>query len=75
MKLKFDSDSFSRSVKQKRLIDENLDMRSLAKKIKVSAATISRCERGSMPDLDAYAKLCFWIGRPMNDFITFKNGR
>lgn len=75
MKLIFDSAAFSKQVKQKRVIDEDLDMRSLAKKIKISAATISRCENGYMPDLDAYAKLCYWIGKSMNDFIKFKNGR
>jgi hypothetical protein len=75
MKLIFDGESFSKQVKQKRVIDEDLDMRSLAKKIKVSAATISRCENGHMPDIKAYARLCFWIGRQMNDFIVIKNGR
>lgn len=75
MKLIFDGAAFSKQVKQKRVIDEDLDMRSLGKKLGISAATISRCENGWMPDIDAYARLCHWIGRPMNDFVKIKNGR
>lgn len=75
MKLIFDGDSFSKQVKKKRVIDEDLDMRTLGKRLGISAATISRCENGWMPDIDAYARLCYWIGRPMNDFVKIKNGR
>lgn len=75
MKLIFDGDSFSKQVKQKRVIDEDLDMRTLGKRLGISAATISRCENGNMPDIAAYARLCHWIGKPMNDFIRIKNGR
>lgn len=73
MKLIFDGTRFSRMVKQKRLIDEDTDMRTLAKKLDISAATISRCENGCMPDIKAYSILCHWIGRPMNDFIKVKS--
>lgn len=72
MKVIWDGESFLKELKQKRLIEDNTDMRSLSEKISVSAATISRCENGKMPDLDSYAKLCKYIGRPMDMFIKIK---
>lgn len=66
----WDGEQFSKQLKQKRLIDENTDMRSLAARIEVSAATISRCENGEMPDLKSYAKLCFYLNKPLDMFIT-----
>lgn len=60
---------FLKELKQKRLVEDNIDMRSLAKKINISPSTISRCENGHMPDLDSYAKLCHYIGQPMDAFI------
>lgn len=75
MKLLFDGNSFSKMIRQKRLIEENIDLRTLAKKINVSAATISRCENGFMPEVKSFARLCHYINKPMNDFITIKNGK
>jgi transcriptional regulator with XRE-family HTH domain len=72
METVFNSKLFVRQLKQKRLIDEDIDMRTLAERISVSAATISRCEHGSMPDLDAYAKICSWLGQPLDVFIKVK---
>lgn len=68
----FDSKQFSKTLKQKRLIDEDVDMRTLAEKLNISPSTISRCENGFKPDLDAYAKLCHWLGKPMQTFIKIK---
>lgn len=69
MKVIWDGEQFSKQLKQKRLIDEDTDMRSLAARIDVSAATISRCENGKMPDLDSYTKLCYYIGQPLDAFV------
>lgn len=75
MKIVFDSDNFSKHIRQKRLIDVNMDVRSLAKIIGTSASTISRCENGWMPEIDTYAKLCHWINKPMDEFLKVKNGK
>jgi transcriptional regulator with XRE-family HTH domain len=72
MKVIWNGEQFSKQLKQKRLIDEDTDMRSLAIRINVSAATISRCENGKMPDLDAYAKLCCYLGQPLDMFIKIE---
>lgn len=36
-------------------------LRETAAEIGVSAATLSRIERGHMPDLDTFGKLCRWL--------------
>ena len=30
----------------------------------VSSSTLSRVEKGNLPDLDTYLRLCRWLGRP-----------
>lgn len=75
MKIQFDSENFSKHIRQKRLVDERMDVRSLAKKIGTSASTISRAENGCLPEIDTYAKLCHWIGRSMDEFLKVKNGK
>ena len=37
-------------------------MRAAAKEIGVSAATLSRVERGYLPDLETFRKICAWLG-------------
>jgi len=36
-------------------------IREVAKEVGVSPATLSRVERGNLPDLDTFAKLCRWM--------------
>jgi transcriptional regulator with XRE-family HTH domain len=48
------------------------DVRTAAKKIGISPATLSRCENGSLPDLLTYAALCKWLGQSMDSFIAYK---
>lgn len=73
MKFTFTATEFGKHVKQKRVIEEDIDLRTLSKRINVSPATISRIENGSLPDLRAYAILCHYIGKPMADFIKVKS--
>jgi transcriptional regulator with XRE-family HTH domain len=72
MKFKFDSANFSKEVKTKRVIEENIGVVALGEKIGTSGATISRVENGHTPEIDTYAKLCFWLKKPMNVFINVK---
>ncbi len=69
MQLKFDSAAFAKQLRQKRIIDENIDLRTVAQKTGVSPATLSRVEKGRMPELLTYAALCRWLGVPMNQYI------
>jgi len=36
-------------------------VREVAKEIEISAATLSRVERGYMPDLETFGKICRWL--------------
>lgn len=36
-------------------------VRAVAKQIGISAATLSRVERGYMPDLETFGKICSWL--------------
>jgi transcriptional regulator with XRE-family HTH domain len=37
-------------------------IRAAAKEIGISHATLSRVERGFLPDLENYKKICIWLG-------------
>lgn len=45
----------------KRLIDNSMSMDVAAKEIGISKATISRLEKGKMPDMDTFIKVCVWL--------------
>lgn len=40
---------------------DDLGVRAAAKEIGISAATLSRVERGYLPDLDTFGKICKWL--------------
>ncbi len=51
-----------------RLIQEkrgDRGIRAVAKEIGISHATLSRVERGHLPDLENYQKICKWLGVEM----------
>jgi len=48
---------------------QQLSMRSAAKKIGISASTLSRIEAGSPPDIESYCKLCRWMMITSDYFI------
>ena len=40
----------------------DLGIRAVAQEIGVSPATLSRVERGFLPDLETFSKICEWVG-------------
>lgn len=73
MNYKFYSQEFSKQVKTKRVIELNIGLREVAKKSKVSAATLSRIENGNIPDMESLLKVCKWLQvSPSNFFISSK---
>jgi len=52
-------ENLGRRVKEKR---GDQGIRSAAKEIGISHATLSRVERGFLPDLENYKKICNWLG-------------
>ncbi len=51
-------DELARQVKEKRA---SKGIRETAKIIDVSPATLSRVEKGNVPDLDTFRKICLWL--------------
>lgn len=47
-------------------------IRAVAKEIGVSPATLSRVERGFLPDLETFSKICEWVGVDPADVLGVK---
>jgi DNA-binding XRE family transcriptional regulator len=76
MKSKFHADKFAKEVKTKRVIEEDLGVTKLGNLLGISGATISRIENEVyLPDINTYAKICYWLKKPMSTFITVKNDK
>ena len=44
-------------------------VREVAKEIGISPATLSRVERGHLPDLETFGKVCRWLGLDPNEVL------
>lgn len=73
MRYYFDTKGFSTRIKTKRVIEMNVDLRTLSKKTKVSPATMSRLENGKMPEMETFLKMCHWLDALPREFIVSKN--
>ena len=51
-------EQLSRQLREKR---GDRGVRDAAKEIGISAATLSRVERGHLPDLETFGKICRWL--------------
>lgn len=60
-------ENLGRRVKEKR---GSQGIRSAAKEIGISHATLSRVERGGLPDLENYKKICKWLGVQIEIALT-----
>jgi len=47
-------------------------IREVAKEIGVSHATLSRVERGFLPDLETFSKICKWLGVDPGEVLRIK---
>lgn len=65
----FEKDKFRKDIILKRSLKNRMGMRECAKEIGISPATLSRIERGNMPDLITYAKVCKWLNKNLNKYI------
>jgi len=64
-----DGDRFFRAVDRRRA-DEGLSWRELARRMELSASTLSRLARGRTPDLDTFLRLVAWLGEPAETFVA-----
>jgi transcriptional regulator with XRE-family HTH domain len=58
-----------------KLIEKRGDrgVREVAREIGTSPATLSRVERGHLPDLETFGKICRWLGLDPGDVLGTKN--
>jgi transcriptional regulator with XRE-family HTH domain len=65
-------------IKAKRRQNDNQPLREAAKNAKISAATLSRLERGlsaTLPDAMTLNKLAQWLGVPVSELLQEKQGQ
>ncbi|MEQ8524750.1 helix-turn-helix transcriptional regulator [Gracilimonas sp.] len=68
-----DIQKFSAMVKDKR---GGIGLRETAKKIgDVSPSTLSRIEKGKIPDLDTFVKICQWLDVSPDEFVPGFSGK
>ncbi len=65
--MKLNATLFSEMIKEKR---NGMGLRETAHQIgDVSASTLSRIEKGKIPDLQTFFKICNWLKVPSDNFI------
>ncbi len=67
MKYSLNTEKLSRLVKVKRV---GKSLREVTNEIGVSPSTLSRVERGSLPDVDTFLALCNWLEVAPREFFT-----
>ena len=63
-------ENLGRRTKEKR---GDQGIRAAAKEIGISHATLSRVERGFLPDLENYKKICKWLGVEIEPATASRN--
>lgn len=69
MRQKLDIQKLATAVENKRRF-LSLGLRAAAKEIGISYPTLSRVEKGSIPDLDTFFLLCTWLNVDAEEFIS-----
>lgn len=70
--VEFNHKQFAKDMMVKRLMEREIDLRTMAGETFVSFGTISRLEHGATPDLTTYAKICAWLKKPMETYLKTK---
>ena len=65
---RFDVARLSLEVRRHRRLAIHRSLRTVAVDANVSAATLSRIERGHAPDIETYFRLCEWMGMSADYF-------
>jgi transcriptional regulator with XRE-family HTH domain len=53
---------------------KDMSLRALSHEIGISALTLSRIERGDMPNLVNYTRIVVWLGAPKLSLVYAENG-
>ena len=70
MKYSLNKEKLAKLIKVKRV---GKSLRDVTDEIGVSPSTLSRVERGSLPDMDTFLSLCDWLDVAPREF--FSNGK
>lgn len=65
----FYHDKLAKAIRTKRVVELNYDLRTTANLIGISASTLSRVERGGMPDIMTYELICKWLKKELKEFL------
>lgn len=66
---KFNKEKFRTNVITYRLLTNNWSMEVASKMIGISKATISRIEKGAIPDMDTFLKIISWLGKDASEYF------
>ena len=66
-----DISRFAADITTKRGI---MGLRAVAKDIGISAPTLSRIEKGNVPDLDTFMRTCRWLGKSPQHYTSMPKG-
>lgn len=67
--LEFNSDALCNDLISRRCRSRRISLRQAARQIGVGKSTLERIELGSQPDLVTFARLCRWLGQPMEKYF------
>lgn len=73
MQYEFDKKLLSTRVRYKRIIEMNVGLREIAKKTKISAATLSRAENERPLDMKTFVAICGWLNEHPLMFFKAKS--
>lgn len=68
-RMTFEHDKLAKAIRSKRVIELDIDLRGAAKLIGTSASTLSRIERGGMPDIITFGLICDWLKKDMKIYL------
>lgn len=74
MKLTYNGDLMAKYIKEARTIDKKNDIvmsfRQTSKVSGIPHVTLSRLQNGNAPDVETFATVCNWLGKPMSLFFN-----
>lgn len=69
----YNAKSLRAAVITKRQIELDINMEKAAEQIGISKATLSRIEKGNIPDIETLTKLCLWLNKEPNTFFIIQS--
>lgn len=67
--MEFKNSTFKKDIYLKRAIENDWSLEVAAKEIGISKATLSRIERGHLPDILTFAQVCEWLNKKPNRYF------